>query len=73
MVPGLSAAGVWVCRYPAIMPTSASQHDDNDSADKLGNPLPREFPRERRIAALLQKETKPLALLSGRGEVLRAD
>ncbi|KAH0424941.1 fungal specific transcription factor [Colletotrichum camelliae] len=54
------------------MPTSASQHDDNDSADKLGNPLPREFPRERRIAVLLQKKTKSMALLSGRGESRRA-
>ncbi|CAI0642814.1 unnamed protein product [Colletotrichum noveboracense] len=53
------------------MPTSASQHDDNVSAIKLANPLPRVFLQERQIAALVQRGMRQKDLLSSkRGDFL---
>ncbi|KAF5517565.1 Fusaridione A cluster transcription factor fsdR [Colletotrichum aenigma] len=48
------------------MPMSASLHDDNDSANKLANPLPRAFPQGRRSAALVQRGMRPENVLSSK-------
>ncbi|KAF4910865.1 Fusaridione A cluster transcription factor fsdR [Colletotrichum fructicola] len=48
------------------MPTSASQHDDNVSANKLANPPPRAFPQERQTAALVQRGMRPKDVLSSK-------
>ncbi|KAF4832529.1 Fusaridione A cluster transcription factor fsdR [Colletotrichum tropicale] len=53
------------------MPTSASQHDDNVSANKLANPLPRAFLQERKIAALVQRGMRQKDLLSSKRGVFR--
>ncbi|KAF0319424.1 fungal specific transcription factor [Colletotrichum asianum] len=48
------------------MPTSASQHDDNVSANKLANPLRRAFLQERQTAALVQRVMRPKDVLSSK-------